>query len=129
MRYGFGLAWVLAACGVAMAQDTRVVSEPVIPPSCVQLPAMLQSVENKLDQADEQKLDTARIQAALDACKPGQAVELKEQSGRNAFLTGPLELRSGVTLLIDEGVTLFGSRDPKVYEIRYPDSKPDDPVR
>jgi polygalacturonase len=129
MRCGLGLAWTLAACGAALAQDTRVVNEPVIPPSCVQLPAMLQSVGDKLDEADEQKLDTARIQAALDGCKSGQAVELKEQSGKNAFLTGPLELRSGVTLLVDEGVTLYGSRDPKVYEIRYPDSKPDDPVQ
>jgi len=114
---------------VAMAQDTRTVSEPVIPPSCTVLSASLQSVGDKVDPADEQKLDTARIQAALDSCKPGQAVELKEQSGKNAFLTGPLELRSNVTLLIDEGVTLFGSRDPKVYEIRFPDSKPDDPIK
>ena len=127
-----GLAWiglaVIAAAGIAVAQDTRVVNEPVIPPSCVQLPAMLQSVGDKVDAADEQKLDTVRIQAALDSCKPGMAVELKEQSGKNAFLTGPLELRSGVTLLIDEGVTLYGSRDPKVYEMRGPDAKPDDPV-
>jgi len=94
----------------------------------VQLPAMLQGVEDKIDPADEQKLDTTRIQAALDKCKPGMAVELKEQSGKNAFLTGPLELRSGVTLLIDEGVTLYGSRDPKVYEMRGPDAKDDDPV-
>lgn len=120
---------LLAAPSLVLAQDTRTVSEPVIPPSCVQLPALLQSVEDKVDPADEQKLDTTRIQAALDSCKPGQAVELKQQSGRNAFLTGPLELRSGVTLLIDEGVTLFGSRDPKVYEMHFPDSKPGDPVK
>jgi polygalacturonase len=100
----------------------------VIPTSCVQLSANLQSVGDKLDAADEQKLDTVRIQAALDKCPSGQAVELKEQSGKNAFLTGPLELRSGVTLLIDEGVTLYGSRDPRVYDIAGPDSKPDDPV-
>ncbi len=56
-------------------------------------------------------------------------MELKQQDGKNAFLTGPLELRSGVTLLIDEGVTLFGSRDPKVYEIRAGDAKPDDPIK
>ena len=125
---------VLVAASAALppatlAQDTRTVNEPVIPTSCVQLPALLQSVDNKVDPADEQKLDTARIQAALDACKPGQAVELKEQSGKNAFLTGPLELRSNITLLIDEGVTLFGSRDPKVYETHFTDSKPDDPIK
>ena len=119
----------LALTSAAFAQDTRTVTEPVIPASCVQLPAMLQSVGNMVDPADEQMLDTARIQAALDSCKPGQAVELKQQSGKNAFLTGPLELRSNVTLLIDKGVTLFGSRDPKVYETHFPDSKPDDPIK
>jgi polygalacturonase len=35
-------------------------------------------------------------------------VELKTGGANNAFLTGPLEMRAGVTLLIDEGVTLFG---------------------
>ncbi len=108
---------VVGLCSMVGAQDTREVKEPVIPPSCVQLGAKLRSVDNKLDEADEQKLDTARIQAALDGCKAGMAVELKQQDGQNSFLTGPLELRSGVTLLIDEGVTLFGSRDPMVYEM------------
>jgi polygalacturonase len=50
------------------------------------------------------------------------AVELKPASGNNAFLTGPLEMRTGVTLLIDEGVTLFGSRDPALYELTAPDA-------
>ena len=131
MRLGLLMAGMLACAGTCTgtwAQDTRTVTEPVIPPSCAQLPAMLQSVGEKIDPADEGKLDTERIQSAMDKCKPGMAVELKEQSGKNAFLTGPLELRSGVTLLVDEGVTLFGSRDPKVYEMRGPDSKPDDPI-
>ena len=103
-------------CGIAVGQDTRTVTEPVIPKSCVVLPAMLRVTADKVAEADEEKLDTARIQKAMDGCKAGQAVELKQQRGNNAFLTGPLELRSGVTLLIDEGVTLYGSRDPAVYE-------------
>jgi polygalacturonase len=102
----------------AAAQDTRTVTEPKIPASCIQLPARLRSMSEKLDAADEGKLDTARIQAALDRCTPGSAVELKPSSGDNAFLTGPLEMRSGVTLMIDEGVTLFGSRDAAVYELK-----------
>lgn len=101
----------------ARAQDTRQVTEPKIPESCVQLPAQLRATDNMLDPNDEGKLDTARIQAALDHCKPGMAVELKPASGNNAFLSGPLEMREGVTLLVDEGVTLFGSRDAKVYEM------------
>ena len=108
----------------AMAQDTRQVIEPKIPASCVQLSAQLRSVSDKLSEADEGKLDTARIQSAIDKCKPGMAVELKPASGNNAFLSGPLEMRTGGTLLIDEGVTLFGSRDAAVYESAAPGSTP-----
>jgi len=100
----------------ADAQDTRQVTEPKIPASCMQLSAQLRSVSDKIADVDEGKLDTARIQNALDKCKPGMAVELKPASGNNAFLSGPLEMRTGVTLLIDEGVTLFGSRDAAAYE-------------
>jgi polygalacturonase len=100
------------------AQDTRQVIEPKIPASCTQLPAQLRATGDKLAEADESKLDTVRIQSALDKCKPGMAVELKPANGNNAFLSGPLEMRTGVTLLIDEGVTLFGSRDPADYEIK-----------
>jgi polygalacturonase len=109
---------------VAKAQDTRQVTEPKIPLSCTQLSAQLRAVSDKLAEADEGKLDTARIQGALDKCKPGMAVELKPMSGNNAFLSGPLEMRAGVTLLIDEGVTLFGSRDAAVYESTAPGSTP-----
>jgi polygalacturonase len=118
-RFGAGV-WCVGvaalACVAAVAQDTRKVTEPKIPESCVQLPAQLQAVNNLVNAADEGKLDTVRIQTALDKCKPGMAVELKPASGNNAFLSGPLEMREGVTLLVDEGVTLFGSRDAAVYE-------------
>jgi polygalacturonase len=109
---------VLMIAKTATAQDTRQVIEPKIPPSCMQLPAQLRATNDKLADADESKLDTARIQSALDKCKPDMAVELKPTSGNNAFLSGPLEMRTGVTLLIDEGVTLFGSRDAAVYEFK-----------
>src|SRR5580692_7158656 len=101
---------LLALVATVKAQDTRQVTEPAIPASCAQLSAQLRATGNKLAETDESKLDTTRIQSALDKCKPGMAVELKPSSGNNAFLTGPLEMRTGVTLLIDEGVTLFGSR-------------------
>jgi polygalacturonase len=114
-----GVAALVCMAGVsASAQDTRQVTEPKIPASCVQLPAQLRAVNQLVAEEDEGKLDTARIQAALDKCTPGAAVELKAASGNNAFLTGPLEMRAGVTLMIDEGVTLFGSRDAAVYEVK-----------
>ncbi len=119
-----GVAAVLSFAGTgttAWGQDTRVVVEPKVPAACVQLEAPLKTVGDKVAEADERKLDTVRIQKALDTCKPGMAVELKGAAGKDAFLTGPLELRSGVTLLIDSGVTLFGSRDAAVYEMTGPD--------
>jgi len=123
-----GLACLaLLVAGVAKAQDTRVVNEPKFPAVCAQLAAKLEQVGESIREEDEGKLDTERIQKALDGCKPGQAVELIEGVSMHpgipkhprwsAFLTGPLELREGVTLQIDKGVTLYGSRDAKVYEV------------
>jgi polygalacturonase len=107
------------------AQDTRKVTEPVIPAACVKLEAKIVAVGDTLKEADEANADSARIQAAVDGfaakCKPGQAVELAAGAkGANAFLSGPLELKEGVTLLVDKGVTLFASRDPKDYDVSGP---------
>jgi polygalacturonase len=114
----FKLAILTLAIGVVQAQDTRNVVEPVIPPSCAVLTAALSSVNGKtLADADEGKLDTGRIQNAIDNCKPGQAVELKAQGARDAFLSGPLELRAGVTLRIDAQAILFASRNPRDFDI------------
>ncbi|MGD0889272.1 MAG: glycosyl hydrolase family 28 protein [Acidobacteriaceae bacterium] len=123
---------LLACATVAMAagagaQDTRVVTEPVIPAACVRLGAHLQGVGASIREEDENKPDTERIQKAIDGCKPGMAVELTASVSlgtgssntppRNAFLSGPLELREGVTLLIAKGVTLFASRRASDYDV------------
>jgi polygalacturonase len=118
MRWRIVIVLLVTIASTVNAQDTRQVIEPKIPASCTQLPAQLRATGDKLAEADESKLDTVRIQSALDKCKPGMAVELRPASGNNAFLSGPLEMRTGVTLLIDEGVTLFGSRDPAAYEVK-----------
>jgi len=126
-----GVAFVMAVgfcCEAGQAQDTRTVTEPKIPAVCVKLEAHLSAKDGVFSDADEANLDTERIQKALDGCAQGRAVELVAQAKTDAFLTGPLELREGVTLLIDKGVTLYGSRDPKVYEYPNPDAKPGDPI-
>jgi polygalacturonase len=109
--------------------------EPVVPASCTVLGADLKATSNALAEADETKLDTQRIQSALDACPPGKAVELRVDTEHNAFLSGPLELREGVTLLIDKGVTLYASRNPKDFDtvpggcgISGPESRPCKPL-
>jgi polygalacturonase len=108
----------LAAVSAVAAQDTRKVSEPAFPAVvCSKLSAQLHGGQGGLAEGDEGKLDTFRIQKAMDDCAAGQALELAPAADHNAFLTGPLELRKGVTLLVDKGVTLYGSRDPKLYEL------------
>ena len=119
---------VLMACGVVVmasggwAQDTRTVTEPKIPAACVKLEAKLVTAPGEtLKEADEANQDTARIQGAIDKCGAGKAVELASGAkGTNAFLSGPLTIGEGVTLLVDKGVTLFASRDPKDYDVNGP---------
>ena len=136
---GVVLGLVVGLCAVGRAQDTRQVTEPKIPPVCVRLEAKLYAAPDanggKVREEDEAKLDTERIQKAMDGCGGGKAVELAGQfcakdsqckmEDRNAFLSGPLDMREGVTLLVDKGVTVYGSRDPKVFEIKLPDAKAD----
>lgn len=109
----------LAPAVRAAAQDTRVVKEPVRPAACTTLRATLVPVaDSTLNAADERKLDTDRIQRAIDSCPAGKAVVLATSGGGSAFLSGPLQLRASVTLVIDSGAILFGSRDPRVYDVR-----------
>jgi len=42
-------------------------------------------------------------------------VKLTTGTGTNAFITGPLTIPTGVSLWVDTGTTLFGTRDPNVY--------------
>jgi len=103
-------------CLSVAAQDTRDVSKPKIPPSCSKLDAELAAKNGVLSDKDEQRLDTRRIQSAIDACNPGQAVVLRVHGKNAVFLTGPLTLKSGVTLVVDANAVLAASRDPRVFD-------------
>jgi hypothetical protein len=66
---------------------------------------------------DESKLDTARVQAALNQCS-GRAVKLvadPENEENNVFLTSHIEVNS-VVLWVDENVWLMASRNPDLYQ-------------
>ncbi len=111
------LALAALAAGSAAAQDTRKVTEPAVPPACATLKSNIGRAASSIDPADETRLDTARIQAALDACPAGHSVVLQRASGRlDAFLSGPLELRKGVALVVDRGAYLYASRNPRDYD-------------
>ena len=104
------------ACSLA-AQDTRTVIEPFFPQLCTTVSAELSTNGRSLAPADEQKLDTARLQRAIDKCGRGRAVLLRVDETDNAFLSGPLQLKPDITLILGPGVTLFASRDPALYAV------------
>jgi polygalacturonase len=67
------LALVATSAG---AQDTRTVVEPKFPTPCITLAAELVPVaDTTLAESDEGKLDTKRIQQAIDGCSAGRAVK------------------------------------------------------
>jgi len=108
----------------SLAQDTRTVTEPRFPPVCTQLAARLPAATAGLPASAETSYDTPAIQSALNNCPAGQAVELAVGGGSflagaqqpNAFLIGALQLPKGVTLIVDAGVTVFASRNPRDYD-------------
>lgn len=103
----------------AAAQDTRKVAEPSIPPACAVLQANIGRAGSSIAPEDENRLDTARIQAAMDKCAPGHAVVLRRASVRtDAFVSGPLDLRKGVALVVERGAYLYASRNPRDYDRR-----------
>ena len=105
----------------AAAQDTRTVVEPKFPLACTTVVAQLVPVaDTTLAAADENKLDTRRIQQAIDGCAIGRAVVLKASGERRAFLAGPITLKAGVTLIVDTNTTLFASRNPRDYDADVP---------
>ncbi len=82
--------------------------EPTIPAACASLAA---------GRFDESRPDTKRIQGALDACAPGKAVVLEPAGPNNKFMSGPLDLRTGVALVVSGGVTLLASTNPRDYDV------------
>jgi polygalacturonase len=111
------LALCLGSVSAAQAQDMRHVVQPTIPQSCVVLHARLTAPHGVLPPAAERHLDSARIQQAMDHCAAGQAVELAADGDKRVFLSGPLELRSGVTLVVDANTVLAASTNPRLYDV------------
>jgi polygalacturonase len=99
------------------AQDTRTVTEPRISAACITLRARIAAPHGVIPAAEEQSLDTMRIQSAIDNCTPGKAVVLEKDGAKNVFLIGPISLRSNVTLVVAANTALVASRDPRLYDL------------
>jgi polygalacturonase len=115
--FSIAASFLLALVSNCAAQDTRTVTEPRIPAPCITLDAQIAAPRGTISAADEQRLDTARIQSAMDRCAAGQAVVLRRAGDRNVFLSGPLTLRSGVTLVVEAHTALVASRDARLYDL------------
>lgn len=100
LRYWAILSMLAAMCLPAQAQDRRTVAEPIAPSYvCARLAP---SGEN----------DTVTLQDAIAHCAPGSAVYL----AGGIFLSGPLEMKSGVTLWIERDATLLALAQPNAYD-------------
>jgi polygalacturonase len=121
MRLFCHATWVVvlsvAAAAGALAQDTRHVTEPRIPAACAVLQARLAAIDGELPPQSERDMDTARIQQAMDRCPKGRSVVLEPDGRKQIFLSGPLTLRSGVTLVIRANTSLAASVNPRVYDL------------
>lgn len=111
-------------CGTAApvtVADEKLPPEPTIPAVCAAVAAAYGvDAATGLPAYDQtgSAPDTSRIQAAIDGCTAG-AVKLAvdpADATHTAFLSGPLQLKSNVVLLVDGGVTLFASRYPHDYD-------------
>ncbi len=88
--------------------------DPKLPPEPSFPTDVCQTLKADKSTPDESRLDTERVQQALNACK-GRAVKLVADGKNDVFITAHLDVDS-VVLWIDEGVTLFASRNPDLYQ-------------
>ncbi|MBF7683832.1 right-handed parallel beta-helix repeat-containing protein [Acinetobacter sp. B5B] len=91
-------------CILSFAQDTRQVIEPKQPMICRTLFA----------NGDDDR--TSDIQSALMHCTFGQAVELKQTAQNTVFLTGPLNIPTGISIKIDENVILRAINKSAIFD-------------
>jgi pectate lyase len=118
--------------GMPITVDPNLPPEPTIPTECagatLDAPHAVHTVggADGLPIYDPAALDTATIQASIDACghslTAGQrgSVRLRVNASdptKVAFVSGPLSLRAGVTLWIDRGATLFAAQNPRLYDV------------
>jgi polygalacturonase len=85
-------------------QDTRTVTEPVPPP-------ILRGADRRGADAGAKTTPRASRPPSTNARQASAVVLAASQ--RTQASPGPLVLRSGVTLVIDAGATLYASTDPK----------------
>jgi hypothetical protein len=102
-----------ASVGAALIGAPSRASAQSLPPSTTSRGARVYDVRDHGAKGDGKTLDTAAVQAAIDACtaEGGGTVLVPE----GVFHVGTLELKSNVTLYLVATATLLGSADGKQY--------------
>ncbi len=114
------LVLLLLLTATACAQDTRNVTEPHYPQICKILYANLTPHDGRLpdEPIERHYRDNDRIVKAMENCPAGQSVVLHgSKTGKSVFLLSPFRLRAGITLVVDSSAALWGSRNPRDYDV------------
>ncbi|HEY1572617.1 MAG TPA: glycosyl hydrolase family 28 protein [Pseudonocardiaceae bacterium] len=116
-----GVAFSGSAQGATLATgDSRLVSRPTVPAVCATVTSTLPTPASRTFSSTQEATppDTSRIQTALNSClATGKAVVLAAAGSDTAFLSGPLKVGGGETLLVSPGVTLFASSNAAQYQV------------
>lgn len=110
----------LATAASVATGDSRHVTQPTVPSTCMTLTATLAAPSSRVFSSGQEATppDTSRIQSALNSCAgTGKAVQLAASGSDAAFLSGPLTIGGSETLLVSPGVTLFASANASQYQI------------
>lgn len=75
--------------------------------------------------ADGKTLNTKAIQSAIDAANAAKGGKVIFPKGR--FLTGSIEMKSGVNIYLEEGAVLLGSTNPNDYKAMETEGRPVSP--
>jgi hypothetical protein len=102
-----------ASVGAGLLVTTDKAAEPGNVSPDNSLGARVYNIRDFGAKGDSQTLDTAALQAAIDACNKDQGGKVLVPAG--VFVIGTVELKSNVTLHIAAGGKLLGSGDGKQY--------------
>src|SRR5579863_5012805 len=109
------LAVILVSTAL-FAQDTRRVIEPAIPSACATLEAGAYR-HCRPPPGNRRGKTGYRAHTGIAGWMPSRSCGgTPVQRRTQRIFSGPLELRPGVTLALDEGTILFASRDPRLYD-------------
>lgn len=96
-------------------QPSHAAAHPAAKPAAVANTAVTLNVRDFGANGDGTTKDTAALQQAIDRCAVLGGGEVRVPAGN--YLTGSIQLRSDVTLRLEEGATLSGSPDEADYPL------------